>query len=627
MAVTERDETDHSKEERISDLEKEEEEEEKSQPVPLNRMHSLNNGDESRVGISTTEYFPHPTSSAALATHTFLLNSTRGMRRFTISSEDDGAAEEDGREEEEEEEGEAPDGGWGWFVAIGALIISILLPTLGPCFGILFSPLLIKSGASSTTIAWIFNVMGLCWNFTGPTVGPMSNQFGFRVVAVAGSLLVALGLFMSAFVTAPAALFFTFSILAGIGGGMSSTVGYFIIPKYFVKRRGLANAFMMAGICIGQIIAPPTVKFLQDIYLFRGATVILSGVILNACVGAALYQPVEWHLKNKRKKPVSMKVSENCLEKTAPVKFSSMSDSLNKYSKLEKGPVRERLLLKKKLQEHCPSSRGSYASITSFKRSFVALSSLDLTSLSSVAAYDAAAENGKARDSEEMKSLCAILYAVAKNIVSDMKILRNYRAIIISVSCVVIINGYLNFIMMVPFAMQFKGQSLQDAALCVSVSAVANLLARVTASVLSDSSWFNIRLIYRSGILLLASSTLAFSLSTNYALQIGVIASWGCGVGFVMSLHSLVMIDTMGVDLMPAMFGATSFSVGCGNILVGTFLGVIRDASGSYDVTMQVIAGLTCIAFVLWFFMPLAIAADERSRAKVEGGVEPEVNL
>lgn len=54
---------------------------------------------------------------------------------------------------------------------------------------------------------------------------------------------------------------------------------------------------------MGQMIMPNVVRILLDNYGFRGAALIMGALAFHGLVGAALFQPVEWHMK---------RVSETC---------------------------------------------------------------------------------------------------------------------------------------------------------------------------------------------------------------------------------------------------------------------------------------------------------------------------
>lgn len=59
----------------------------------------------------------------------------------------------------------------------------------------------------------------------------------------------------------------------------------------------------MVGTGFGQMLMPNVVRILLDDYGFRGAALIMGALAFHGLVGAALFQPVEWHMKQ---------LSDNC---------------------------------------------------------------------------------------------------------------------------------------------------------------------------------------------------------------------------------------------------------------------------------------------------------------------------
>lgn len=57
------------------------------------------------------------------------------------------------------------------------------------------------------------------------------------------------------------------------------------------------NFFQRTGTGVGQMIMPNIVRILLDEYGFRGAALIMASLAFHGLVGAALFQPVEWHMK------------------------------------------------------------------------------------------------------------------------------------------------------------------------------------------------------------------------------------------------------------------------------------------------------------------------------------------
>ncbi|KAK8747687.1 hypothetical protein OTU49_016535 [Cherax quadricarinatus] len=459
-----------------------------------------------------------------------------------VSNEDISGNGSELRNEEAKKEKVEPDGGWGWMVVTGASLILVMVDTVGQCFGIIFSTFLSELQTPSTITALIFNMFGFTWCMTGPVLGPLVSEFGWRKVTFVSSIMLSFSTIASAFVPSPWALLFTYSFLGGIGCGILSNISYTIVPYYFRKRRGLANGIIMSWDCGGQLLGPPLIYFLQSEYAFSGATLILGGIVLHCCLGAAVFHPIEWHLK-----------SQGCETENI-------------------GKVHERV------GESCHSS---------------------------------------GRPPKFSKCQWEILTGLIHSSIADLCILRSARAVIIATSAALIFNGYLNFLAFVPFAMQDSGFSLENAAWCVSVSAICNMLTRIIVSTLSDTRFFNFRTCYLMGSLTITITMIAFIHVRDIMWVTVVMGVWGCGVGAFMSIFNLVMVHYMGLKNFMAMLGATMLCIAGGYLTIGPFIGYIHDVTGRYEITTCVLASTVFCSFFLWLFMPAASTYDTR-RSVVE---------
>ncbi|XP_030244867.1 uncharacterized protein LOC115564554 [Drosophila navojoa] len=141
--------------------------------------------------------------------------------------------------------------------------------------------------------------MDVCMNFSGLFVGPLLKEFSYRKVAIAGSLLCGLGLALTSPATTMAHILSTYSVINGIGVGLSTSAAFVALNHYFKHKRGQAVGLSMAGTAMGMLIMPQLVRILLEAYDFRGAVLLLAGVALNAIVGSVLLQPVKWHMKEE----------------------------------------------------------------------------------------------------------------------------------------------------------------------------------------------------------------------------------------------------------------------------------------------------------------------------------------
>ncbi|XP_068241891.1 monocarboxylate transporter 12-B-like [Palaemon carinicauda] len=432
------------------------------------------------------------------------------------------------------EEDMAPDGGWGWIVVAAASVVLMSVDTIGQCFGIIFSGFLLDRGASSLTTGWMINMFTFFFCVTGLPLASLIQEFGWRRIAMVASLMLFAATVSSAFANAIWVLYFTFSLLAGISCGMLLNISYIIVPYYFNRRRGLASGIIMALDSSGQIVAPPLVKWLQDQYAYKGATLILGGIVLNCFVAATVFHPVEWH------------------------------------SKL--GPRHQRKVTQTDRQNGSSSSAFSRvrANFTQFLSSML----------------------------------------------TNLRILRYVKAIVIALGATLFLCGYQNFMAFMPFVVQDAGYTLGDAAQCVSVSAVFNMITRLTVAWLSDSSWFSFRISLMFSSAVLTVTLIVFSLLRDINWMIGLMCIYGIGVGSYMCLFSLVMVHYFGLDKLVSMMGATMLVTSISNITVGPMAGLVRDLTGSYAACIWVLAGLSFCSFLLWLFMPLAVRFDDSMKKK-----------
>ncbi|XP_037803296.1 monocarboxylate transporter 9-like isoform X1 [Penaeus monodon] len=499
-----------------------------------------------------------------------------------------------------------PDGGWGWFVALGSFITTALMFSLPVGFGILFSRFLMDLGTSSTTTAWIFNLQMFFWHVVGPFVRPLTREFGWRRSGFFGVMLISSSIMLSAFAPSAEFLFFSFSLLSGIGGGLAGTICFLIVPTYFERRRGIANTMLTSGICMGQIMGAPFIRYLQDEYAFTGAALIYGAILLNCLVGVSLFHPLKWHLKetNVTENVAPLDGSLPLISSAEKTEEKSVQKVLTEDMKTQARMVRARMLARIS-ESSCTShtSRGSETSVM-----YVSMTGI-------IDVVDFSMQN---EAKERSSSLWEILKRVCLSTFSDLRILRSRRALIINTGIALCINSYINFIMMVPFKMQQAGFTLQDSAWCVSILGICNFATRLIISPLADWSKFNMRLCFMIGYAIIASSMYVFPLLTSLTWMAVTMAATGCGIAANITLNSLIMIKYMGIENLPPLFGSSCLLLGGTFIAFGPFIGFVRDMTESYTFSIWLLATMAASSFILWFFMPAAVAYDAKMEAKME---------
>ncbi|XP_037032883.1 uncharacterized protein LOC119071889 [Bradysia coprophila] len=186
------------------------------------------------------------------------------------------------------------DGGYGWFVVLGAFFVQFWVAGLVKSYGVLFVEILETFPTSSTAVAsWIPAILSALCLALAPLSSALCQKFSCRSVVFVGGLFCTFGLTLSYFATSLYHLLFTFGILTGIGGGLSTTPGIIIVSLYFDKHRALANGICVSGTAAGSFVFPTLIEHLVHNFGFHGTILILGGCMLHVCACAALYRPLE----------------------------------------------------------------------------------------------------------------------------------------------------------------------------------------------------------------------------------------------------------------------------------------------------------------------------------------------
>jgi len=76
----------------------------------------------------------------------------------------------------------------------------------------------------------------------------------------------------------------------GIGGVLVFSPSYVAVSQWFDKRKGKAMALSTLGTGFGSVCMAPLMALLIDQYDYFGTMLITGSLLLNNCVGGALYR-------------------------------------------------------------------------------------------------------------------------------------------------------------------------------------------------------------------------------------------------------------------------------------------------------------------------------------------------
>ncbi|XP_063223909.1 uncharacterized protein LOC134531851 isoform X2 [Bacillus rossius redtenbacheri] len=133
-----------------------------------------------------------------------------GRRRARATMEEGGPAERAASEDQ------APEGGWGWCVALGMSVMFIVM--MGPvgCFGLVFGEFLEAVGGGTQAFTVVVSVFVTSVSLTGLVTNYAMKEYSARQVGIAGCLLAFSGNFLSIFATSVNYLVITYGIVQGL---------------------------------------------------------------------------------------------------------------------------------------------------------------------------------------------------------------------------------------------------------------------------------------------------------------------------------------------------------------------------------------------------------------------------
>ena len=177
---------------------------------------------------------------------------------------------------------------YGWIVV--AASAAIVCVGMGALFslGVFLTPMAESMGWSRGAISSVALLNWIAMGLGSFVWGALSDRLGARAVAVAGGLLLGLGLVLSSQVQALWQLNVTFGVMVGFA------VGAFYAPltstatKWFTARRGLAVALVSSGIGVGILAIAPLARALTSAWDWRVALLVIGDLAWLVVVPAAL---------------------------------------------------------------------------------------------------------------------------------------------------------------------------------------------------------------------------------------------------------------------------------------------------------------------------------------------------
>ncbi|GAB1597584.1 monocarboxylate transporter 12-like [Argonauta hians] len=480
-----------------------------------------------------------------------------------------------------------PDGGWGWMVVLGSFFVHVIADGITYSLGIFYSKWVDYFQTDKATMAWVGSLVPAMTYLAGPIAGALTNVYGCRKVAIAGSLLTTFGFVISIFVNNVYFLYFSFGILGGIGMGLIYLPAIVCVGFYFEKRRSFATGLAVCGAGIGTFIFAPLSQYLLDFYGWKGAVLISAGLILNCILCGCLFKPLP---KTKIPKD-STSISEKTFQNGDMKKRKELTISPEEVEHLTKSDSH---LAMRKLST---DSRLSHHSVEGIRSRRISRNALGGSSLLNLSVFESHASviSMSVLSLHEPGQTSGGCWKETKSIFKQTLnpvLLTDPIFLIFLISNFFISVGYIVPYIYIPdYALERKLDS-NKAAMLVSIIGVSNTFGRVVFGYLSDNPRINRIMLYATSLVICGIATLLFPFLEIYPLQVLYSVIFGIFTGVFISITSVVLVDLLGLENLTNSFGLTLMIQGIATLIGPPFAGWLYDETKNYEFSFY-LAGLT----------------------------------
>lgn len=202
-----------------------------------------------------------------------------------------------------------PDGGYGWVIVFASFMCNMIVDGIAYTFGIFLEEFVNYYGEPKGKTAWVGSLLAGMYLSAGPVVSALTNKYGCRAVCIAGGLISTASFVISIFCPTVNSLMLVYGFFGGLGFGLIYLPAVVCVGYYFETKRSLATGIAVCGSGVGTFAFAPLASFLLQVYDWKGANLILAGLILNCVVFGALMRPLEYP-KESGEKPLLQRMAE-----------------------------------------------------------------------------------------------------------------------------------------------------------------------------------------------------------------------------------------------------------------------------------------------------------------------------
>ncbi|XP_031341952.1 monocarboxylate transporter 7-like [Photinus pyralis] len=186
-----------------------------------------------------------------------------------------------------------PDGGWGWVVVTAAFFSFLISDGILYTFGIFINDMSEYFQCLKSEVVLIGAITSSMFCFTGPFTAALVNKFGYKRIAVLGSIIASISCFLTAESPSLPLIYLTTGLLGGTGFGMMYLTAVIAVGFYFEKWRALATSMAMCGAGVGGFALPMLLGIMIEKSGWRYTYQIVGFMSMLCIVCAFTFKPIK----------------------------------------------------------------------------------------------------------------------------------------------------------------------------------------------------------------------------------------------------------------------------------------------------------------------------------------------
>ncbi|XP_032664414.1 monocarboxylate transporter 9-like [Odontomachus brunneus] len=560
----------------------------------------------------------------------------------------------------------APDGGWGWMIALAMILI--IITTIGPSssFAIIFGDFLEESGMAGMASSLFNSVFMITYSISSMMTNMFLKRYSVRSVGIMGALFFAIPDIILAFVRNIYEMAFLF-FLQGFGLGLILTICNTVFNAYFVKKRAKVMSASQVVIALGGIIYPMLTEKMMMSYGFRGTAAIMGALSLNSVVGMTLMHPVEWHARKpkevlaERARARQEKYREHYLalskrRSTIDVIYASSKARWSSLRSLKEENCKEMSLLIENLKTpaHRVAShptiegeiRGRSGSIresltkgiSTLSTSSLANLASDVSALSDMRQRHLEKKNKKRqwetdfqektknekqdvfeeKQEEEVQTECKTIL----NELVDMSLVKNCCFLNLCFGVSFVCTADYAFSSLLPLMMTDAGYTKADGARTVTLSGTTELISKVLLAVFTLIVNVQSKYMFFVAMILMEFARIGFLLCEHTLTGalimiaiIGVVRPW------LLVPQPLVIIEDISIKKLASAYGISAVIAGLVTVIFGALVGFIKDWTNSYKMYQISLLVMNGVFIVPWAVQFVLVEKRRRQRATTKNSL------